>query len=91
VDAGHMQAVVDSLRRSGGNGALAVFLGARTGIALEGVAPLRRSFTHFTLVAFDAAPGSVAAGQTLVVDADHPFRDVWSAAMLRRRSGVVAR
>jgi uncharacterized protein (DUF58 family) len=75
------------LRR--GSGALALLVGGRADEA-EAVARLRRSFPHCTAVSF--REGVDVRGSTpglLVVDDEHPFREVWSRALGRRPRAMV--
>jgi uncharacterized protein (DUF58 family) len=88
---GHLAGAATALRRAGAaGGALTVLLGGR-GEDAEVVARLRRSFAHCTALTFREAPGIGGGAGLHVVDDDHPFPDVWRAALGRRGRAAVAR
>lgn len=76
---GSLAGVAAMLRRGGG-GALTVLLGG-AGEDARTVAQLRRAFAHCTALSFRAAGDDRPAVGAAVVDADHPFPDVWRQAI----------
>lgn len=79
---GHLAASATALRRTGG-GALTILLGGR-GEDLTVVGRLRRSFTHCTALTFREGADAAAPPGLFVVDAEHPFPEVWRQALARR-------
>jgi hypothetical protein len=88
---GHLAGAATALRRArAAGGALTLQVGGPGGVA-EVVARLRRSFAHCTALTFREAPGIGGGAGLHVVDDDHPFPDVWRAALGRRGRAAVAR
>jgi uncharacterized protein (DUF58 family) len=82
---GHLAGAAAALRRAGSSGgALTVLLGGG-GEDPETVARLRRSFSFCNALTFRDGASGTAGGGLLVVDADHPFADVWGQATAARR------